>query len=148
MKSLNIFYILFNNFNISFEYSFIMIVGHEHWLEYSNQEYDHEWKYMDTEYGPIVLNCTDKELLFSGTREVHQVYGERFHQFTVGHTLAFDGDPTCPYKDMDVNLKWRSIVKPAQMTLEITEDLFKAVFMYDDESVPYSVFIHKNQTSK
>ena len=95
----------------------IMIVGHEHWNEYSNQEYDHQWKYIDIEYGPIVLNCTDKELLFSGTREVHDTYGKRFHQLTIGHTVNFEGDPTCPVLDMDVNLKWRSTLRPAHIIL-------------------------------
>ena len=126
----------------------IMIVGHEHWLEYSNQEYDHEWRFMDTEYGPIVNNCTDREVLFTGTREVHDTYGQRFHQFTIGHIVGFMNDPTCPIRDMDVNLKWRSTLHPASATLEITEDLFKVSYIYSDGTTAYRVFIHKNKASE
>ena len=126
----------------------IMIVGHEHWLEYSNQEYDHEWRFMDVEYGPVILNCTDREILFTGTREVHDTYGQRFHQFTIGHVVGFMNDPTCPVADMDVNLKWRSTLHPGHMTIEMTEDLFKATFIYSDGTTAYRVFLHKPETSE
>ena len=34
------------------------------------------------------------------------------------------------------------------MTLEITEDLFKASYINDDGTIPYKVFIHKPETSE
>ena len=57
-------------------------------------------------------------------------------------------DPTCPVRDMDVNLKWRSTLHPASATIEITEDLFKVSYIYSDGTIPYQVSIHKNQSSE
>ena len=126
----------------------IMIVGHEHWLEYSNQEYDHQWKYMDVEYGPVIKNCSDKEVMFTDIRETHQTYGQRFHQFTVGTAGAIWVDSTCPIKDMDVNLVYRSITHPGSMSVEITTNLFKTSFVNSDGTISYRVYIHKPEPTE
>lgn len=86
----------------------LLIVGHAHWLEYSNLSKDHQWKYLDREYGPVVKNCTDKEIFTTETREIHYSYGEKFHQFTVGSAGALFYEGTCPLIDFDGDIVYRS----------------------------------------
>ena len=122
----------------------LLIVGHAHWLEYSNLSKDHQWKYLDREYGPVVKNCTDKEIFTTETREIHYSYGEKFHQFTVGSAGALFYEGTCPLIDFDGDIVYRSTSRPGIMTMEATVDTIKATFVYDDGSEGYRVFIHKH----
>ena len=126
----------------------ILIVGHEHRSEYANQVYDHEWKYLESEYGPIVKNCTDREVFVTEIRETHQVFGERFHQFTVGNAGDKTDDPTCPLLDMDIDLVYRSTASLQTLSVEVTTDLFKGTFVNADGSVGYKVYIHKQKSSE
>ena len=126
----------------------IIIAGHENWLEYSNQEYAHQWRYLDVEYDPVVNNCTDKEIFTTETREIHQTYGERFHQFTVGTAGAVWVDLVCPVKDMDVNLVYRSATQTGTMSVEVTTDLLKASFLNADVTIPYKIYIRKLKSSE
>ena len=116
----------------------IMIVGHAHWLEYSTLSKDHQWKYLESEYGPIKKNCSDKEIFTTDIREMHSAYGEKFHQFTVGSAGALFYEGTCPIIDFDGDLVYRTTQQPGVMSAEVTTKLFQAKFINQDGSIGYS----------
>jgi len=124
----------------------IIFTGHEHWNEYSNQEFDYTMRLPNKEYGDIVLNCKGNEIFTTVTREIHFDYGVKFHQITAGTAGAIWIDPTCPVRDMDVNLVYRSSnVITGGLSVEVNTTQFKASFINNDGTVGYTLYLHKKQ---
>lgn len=126
----------------------IIITGHEHWLDYSNMDYNYNIRYPTEEYGPVIVNCTDSEVFKTETREVDYYLGEKLHQFVVGSAGAIWWKSACPILDTDGDMLYRSTSLPGIMTMEVTYELLTATYIYSDGTVGYIVRVHRSRNTQ
>lgn len=119
----------------------IMLVGHDHWLEYANMDPEYQIRFPSTRRGPIIDECKDKkEIILTETREVSFKKGEKLHQFLVGSGGA-DLDSLCPYEDQDGEVYWRNIQGYGVMTVEMNSKVFTATYVIEGQKEVYKINI-------
>ena len=111
----------------------VIFTAHEHYIEYTNMDPDYKIRYPNSRFGPIINNCTGTEILVADTRHMKYNKGDTLHQFVTGVGGGEEFVQSCPLKDQDGKVWYRSNQNNGAGALEITsKTLSYAFYLYPD----------------
>lgn len=123
----------------------IIFTGHDHWMEYTNMDYNYQLKYPDDRRGNVILDdCTGtgkREFMASDSRSLTFNKGDKMHQLMSGGAGA-SLDGLCPVTDQDGDVTYR-ITELGLMTAEVTSYQFVAIYYNQDAEEVFRVTINK-----
>ena len=100
------------------------------------------------ENDPVIKNWTDRDAIFTDSREIHYKDGDRIYQFTVSNAGVKTENAAYSLEYMTVDLVYQSTENLLTMTLKVKTNLFSVTFINFAEAIKYKVSISQNPQNK